>query len=63
MENKQNATVHALPEVAVRALHDGIGRDIALYRVSDNTVTDYHVLCTGRSNTHVRALADEVQYL
>jgi ribosome-associated protein len=37
------------------------GRDLKFYRVSDTTViTDYYLIVTGRSSTHVKALADEM---
>lgn len=48
---------------AVRALDSKLGQEIALLKVRDLTViTDYFVICTGGTNTQVRALADEVEY-
>lgn len=39
------------------------GLDIRLYHVEDTTViTEYYVICTGRSSTHVHALSDEANY-
>ncbi|MBO7761571.1 MAG: ribosome silencing factor [Clostridia bacterium] len=49
--------------VAVRALYGKQGFDVKLYHVEDATIiTDYYVICTGRSTTHVKALADEACY-
>ena len=34
-----------------------------MYNVVDNTViADYYVICSARSSTHIKALADEVCY-
>ena len=48
---------------AVRILSLKQGLAIAEYRVADTSVlTDYYVICSGRSSTHVKALADDVAY-
>ena len=48
---------------AVRALYGKQGFDMKLYHVEDATIiTDYYVICTGRSTTHIKALADEACY-
>ncbi|MBR7095466.1 MAG: ribosome silencing factor [Clostridia bacterium] len=48
---------------AVDALYGKQGFDLKLYHVEDQTViTDYYVICTGRSTTHIKALADECCY-
>lgn len=48
---------------AVKALDSKRGEEIKLLKVDDLTViTDYFVICTGTSNTQVRALADEVEF-
>lgn len=48
---------------AVRILSLKQGLSIAEYRVTDTSVlTDYYVICSGRSSTHVKALADDVAY-
>ncbi len=68
MENKEKTDLVALTpkELAlatVRALYEKQGFDVKLYHVEDHTIiTDYYVICTGRSSTHVRALADDVCY-
>ncbi len=50
-------------EVAIRALDSKKGVQIEALRVRDLTVlTDYFILVTGTSNTHVRSLADEAEF-
>ncbi len=47
----------------VKALDDKKGNDIQVIKIDELTiVADYFVLATANSNTHVRALADEVEY-
>lgn len=47
----------------VKALDDKKGNDIQVIKIEELTiVADYFVICTANSNTHVRALADEVEY-
>ncbi len=47
----------------VKALDDKKGNDIQIIKIEELTiVADYFVICTANSNTHVRALADEVEY-
>ncbi len=49
--------------LAVRALYGKQGFNLKLYHVEDTTIiTDYYVICTGRSTTHIKALADEACY-
>lgn len=39
------------------------GHNLKMLHVTDQTViTDYFVICTGNSNTQIKALADEVDY-
>ena len=53
-----------IARAAVSAVYGKQGRDILLYGVADTTViADYYVICTGRSTTHIKALADEVAYV
>ena len=48
--------------IAVKALDDKKGRDIRVLRTADQTtLADYFVICSGASNTQVRALADAVE--
>ena len=47
----------------VKALDDKKGNDIKIIKIDELTVVaDYFVIVTGNSNTHIRALADEVEY-
>ena len=48
---------------AAKAISGKIGLDIQVIEISDITViADYVVIATGNSSTHVKALADEVEY-
>ena len=48
---------------AASAFYRKKGMDIRMYRVDDTTViTEYYVICVGRSTTQIRALADEAIY-
>lgn len=52
-----------LAKLAAKALDSKKGLDIKLLKVRDITVlADYFLLSSGTSNTHVGALADEVDY-
>ncbi len=47
----------------VKALDDKLARDIEVIKTEEVTiVADYFVIATANSNTHVRALADEIEY-
>lgn len=47
----------------VKALDDKKANDIQVMKTDELTiVADYFVIATANSNTHVRALADEVEY-
>ena len=53
----------AIAETAAAALDNKKGMDVTVLEVGDQTIlADYFVLATGTSNTHVRALADEVEF-
>lgn len=46
----------------VRLLDEKQAEDLHLYHVTDVTVvTDYYVVCTARSTTHLKALADDLE--
>lgn len=52
-----------IAEAAVKALDDKLGENICLIATEKVTVvSDYFVIVNGNSNTHVKALADEVEY-
>ena len=47
----------------VKALDDKKARDLEEIKIDELTiVADYFVIATANSNTHVRSLADEVEY-
>ena len=48
--------------VAVKALSDKKGKDLkVLYTAGQTTLAEYFVICSGTSNTQVRALSDAVE--
>lgn len=52
-----------LAKEIVKVLDKKKGMDIKLIEISEHSiVADYFVIVTGTSNTHVKALADEVEY-
>jgi ribosome-associated protein len=53
----------SLAEEIYRILDSKNGEDVAVIKVSEKTdLTDYFVIATAKSTTHVRALTDEVEY-
>lgn len=49
--------------LAAIAISGKIGLDIQIIEISDvSSLADYMVIATGNSTTHVKALADEVEY-
>ena len=67
MDNVQNAELKenslALAEEIVKILDANKAGQIKLLCVNDQTVmTDYFVICTGTSNTHIKSLSGEVEY-
>ena len=49
--------------LAVKALDGKKGMNIQVIEITDvSTLADYMVIATGSSSTHVKALADEVEY-
>ena len=62
-ELKQKEAAKQIAETAANALDNKKGMDVTVLEVGDQTIlADYFVLCTGTANTHVRALADEVEF-
>lgn len=50
-------------KLAAKALDGKKGLDIKIIKVRDvSSIADYFVIATGTSNTHVKALADEVEF-
>ena len=49
--------------LAAKALDSKKGLDIKIIKIDDiSSIADYFVIATGTSNTHVKALAHEVEY-
>ncbi len=52
-----------LGEKAVKVLDEKKAEDLKMIRIEDISVlADYFVIATGTSSTHVKALADEVEF-
>lgn len=59
----ENASPEEIANAAASFLDAKKGRNIKVLHVEDVTsIADYFVLCTATSNTHVKALAGEVEY-
>ncbi len=53
----------SLAKAIFAVLDNRRGEDLAVIRVGEKIdLTDFFVLCTAQSNTHVKALCDEVEY-
>lgn len=52
----------ALLDLVIKGIQEVKGEDISVIdlRNIDNSVCDYFVICTGRSNTNCKAIADSV---
>lgn len=52
-----------IAEAIAKVLDDKLAKDIKILKVDDKTViTDYFVICTANSNTHMKALSGEVEF-
>ena len=59
----KGATPLELAKAIGQILDDKKGNQVKVLHVEDKTsITDYFVLCTGNSGTHVKALAGEVEF-
>lgn len=57
------ATPEELAQEIARILDDKKAKDVKVIKVGDKTIiADYFVLANGNTSTHVRSLADEVEY-
>ncbi len=55
-------TTKQIAKTALEAVLDRKGMDVQLLRVTELTsLADYYILCTGTSNTQLRAIADAVE--
>ena len=59
----RDAEPKVIAEKAAEILDNKKGKDIKVLYVADKTdISDYFVLVSGNSNTHIKTLADEVEY-
>ena len=59
----ENATPEELAHAIFDVLDEKKAENIQVLYVKEQTViTDYFVICTGRSSTHVKSLGGEVEY-
>lgn len=62
-QNENSMDALALATEIVKVLDANKAGQIKLLRVNDQTVmTDYFVICTGNSNTHIKSLSGEVEF-
>ena len=65
LKTKQFTTLDAksLSDIAIQGLQEVKARDIVRMdlRKSNGAVTDYFIICTGTSDTHIQALAESVR--
>jgi len=65
MENRNltTATPEELAHETVRILDNKNAQGLTLLHVTDNTIiTDYFVICTGSSNTQIKAFSGELEF-
>ena len=66
MEQKQdftNASPRVIADELIRLLYRKGATDIQLFEVTEDTsLTDYHLIATGRSSTHIKSLGDELNF-
>lgn len=62
-QEQQIALAEKLARVAAEALEEKKGIDVRMIPVAEQTaLADFFVVATGSSNTHVHALADNVEF-
>lgn len=62
-DNKQTMIAAEMAKIAAEVLESKKGLDVTVLSVTKQTVlADYFVIATGTVNTHVKALADEVEF-
>lgn len=61
--SKKNTNSDQLISTIIEGIENLKGEDIQLLdlRAIDNTVCDYFVVCSGNSNTHVKAISGSIQ--
>lgn len=62
-DTEREVTSLSLAKDIVKILDAGKAGQIKMLRVNDKTVmTDYFVICSGTSNTHIKSLSGEVEF-
>lgn len=62
-DTEREVTSLSLASDIVKILDAGKAGQIKMLRVNDKTVmTDYFVICSGTSNTHIKSLSGEVEF-
>ena len=62
-DSRQKERAAEIADAAARILDNKKGIDVTVLEVSGQTIlADYFVLATGTSNTHVKALTDELEF-
>lgn len=55
--------ISKIASLAYDILDDKKAKDIEIIDISDVSIlADYFIICSGTSNTHIRALADELEF-
>jgi ribosome-associated protein len=63
IKNLADASAEELAEAIAEVLDNKKANDVKVVKVGDKTViAEYFVIAGGNTNTHVRSLADEVEY-
>jgi ribosome-associated protein len=63
--SKKNKSIDELISIVINGIEEVKGEDIQLLdlREIENTVCDYFIICSGNSNTQVKAISNSVQKL
>lgn len=62
-DTEREVTSLSLASDIVKILDAGKAGQIKMLRVNDKTVmTDYFVICSGTSNTHIKSLSGEIEF-
>lgn len=62
-DTEREVTSLSLAREIVKILDAGKAGQIKMLRVNDKTVmTDYFVICSGTSNTHIKSLSGEIEF-
>lgn len=62
-DTEREVTSLSLAKDIVKILDAGKAGQIKMLRVNDKTVmTDYFVICSGTSNTHIKSLSGEIEF-